>query len=147
MDGHRWTYGGRSSGPTQNVHVDASGHLHLAIARIGRRATAAELFSNDDMGFGTYRWQIEGPLDRLDPHAVLGLFPYGPEHGIGVDGENEIDVEFSRWADTLCGGGCNADFTISWSPIMACGRRGGGWSPARYVSVDGHGRSSRAAAV
>ena len=55
---------------------------------------------------------IEGPLDSLDPHAVLGLFTYGPEHNIGRDGENEIDVEFSKWGNTLCGGQCNADFTI-----------------------------------
>jgi hypothetical protein len=48
----------------------------------------------------------------MDPHAVLGLFPYGPQAGVGRDGENEIDIEFSKWGNTLCGGACNADFTI-----------------------------------
>lgn len=115
--GHEWTVtqgrmAGVAPGRPSNVRVDASGHLQLAITRSGRHVTAGELFSNDDMGFGTYQWQIEGPVDSMDPHAVLGLFPYGPEHGLGRDGESEIDVEFSRWGNTLCGGRCNADFTI-----------------------------------
>ena len=113
MDGHQRS-DGRASARRRpsNVQVDTQGHLHLAITRQGGRVTAAELFSKEDMGFGTYQWQIEGPVDRMDPHAVLGLFPYRPEHGIGRDGENEIDVEFSKWGNTLCGGSCNADFTI-----------------------------------
>ncbi len=115
--GHEWSVSdGRMAGVARakpsNVSVDANGHLRLSITKSGKRVTAAELFSNDDMGFGTYQWEIEGPVDRLDPHAVLGLFPYGPQHGFGSDGENEIDVEFSKWGGTLCGGACNADFTV-----------------------------------
>lgn len=115
--GHEWTVtdggmAGVAKGRPSNVTVDSAGRLHLAITKTGKRVTAAELFSNDNMGFGTYQWEIEGQVDRLDPHAVLGLFPYGPEHGVGRDGENEIDVEFSKWGNTLCGGACNADFTI-----------------------------------
>jgi hypothetical protein len=34
------------------------------------------------------------------PHtAVLGFFPYGPGADLGVDGQNEIDLEFSHWND------------------------------------------------
>lgn len=115
--GHEWTItNGRMAGVVpgraSNVQVDSNGYLHLEIAREGRRVTAGELFSNDRMGFGTYQWEVQGPVDHMDPHAVLGLFPYGPQAGVGVDGENEIDIEFSNWAGTLCGGLCNADFTI-----------------------------------
>jgi hypothetical protein len=115
--GHDWTVtnggmAGVARGRPSNVQVDSNGHLHLMITRTGTKVTAGELFSDDRMGFGTYQWEIQGPVDRMDPHAVLGLFPYGPEDGIGVDGENEIDIEFSKWGNTLCGGGCNADFTI-----------------------------------
>jgi len=46
---------------------------------------------------------------RMDATTVLGLFLYGPANGIGVDGEDEIDIEFSRW-DGTCD--CNADFTV-----------------------------------
>jgi hypothetical protein len=81
--------------------------------RIVNRAgtyTAAELFTTEKLGFGTYQWQIAGAVDKMDKTTVLGLFNYGAQAGIGVDGENEIDIEFSRWNDTCHG--CNADFTF-----------------------------------
>jgi hypothetical protein len=114
---HEWTLtnggmAGVARGRPSNVYVDSNGYLHLMITKKRRSVTAAELFSNDNMGFGTYQWEIQGAVDNMDPHAVLGLFPYGPEHGIGRDGENEIDIEFSRWGNTLCGGACNADFNV-----------------------------------
>jgi hypothetical protein len=115
--GHEWTItnggmAGVARGRPSNVAVDSSGYLHLMITRKRKSVTAAELFSNDAMGFGTYQWEVQGPVDSMDPHAVLGLFPYGPKRGIGRDGENEIDIEFSRWNSTLCAGACNADFTV-----------------------------------
>ncbi len=103
---------GVALGSPSNVFVDPRGFLHLRITKRARTATAAELFSRDRMGFGTYQWQIEGSLASLDPATVLGLFPYGPEAAIGQDGENELDVEFSRWGGTLCAGKCDADFTV-----------------------------------
>lgn len=115
--GHEWTItdgrmAGVARGRPSNARVDSNGYLHLMITKKHKSVTAGELFSDDSMGFGTYQWQIQGPVDNMDPHAVLGLFPYGPDNGIGRDGENEIDIEFSKWANTLCGGACNADFTV-----------------------------------
>lgn len=115
--GHKWniTNGGMAGvapGSPSNVFVDQSGYLHLKITNNGGAFTAAELFSQDTLGFGTYQWQIQGSVDNMDPATVLGLFPYGPANGIGKDGENELDIEFSKWGNTLCGGSCNADFTF-----------------------------------
>jgi hypothetical protein len=115
--GHAWTLtnggmAGVARGRPSNVYLDPSGYLHLTVTKKGRTVTAGELFSNDKMGFGTYQWVVQGPVDNMDPHTVLGLFPYGPEDGVGRDGENEIDIEFSKWGNTLCGGACNADFTV-----------------------------------
>jgi hypothetical protein len=115
--GHVWTVtnggmAGVARGRPSNVYLDSSGYLHLTITKKHRTETAGELFSNDKMGFGTYQWVVQGPVDNMDPHTVLGLFPYGPAAGVGRDGENEIDIEFSKWGNTLCGGACNADFTI-----------------------------------
>jgi len=112
--GHTWqvTNGGMAGvaqGSTSNVFIDSNGYLHLKISKSGSTWTAAELFSTDRMGFGTYQWQIEGPVDNMDKCVVLGLFPYGPADGIGADGENEIDIEFSKWNGTV--GSHNADFT------------------------------------
>ena len=58
--------------------------------------------------FGTYQWQIDGPIDTFDKNVVLGLFPYGPAAGIGADGTNEIDIEYSRWGQA---NGPNGDWT------------------------------------
>jgi hypothetical protein len=113
--GHNWniTTGGMAGvaqGNPANVSVDAKGYLHLTITNRGGTYTASEMFTTDNMGFGTYQWQIEGAIDNMDKSTVLGLFPYGPAAGIGSDGENELDIEFSKW-DNTCGG-CNADFTF-----------------------------------
>jgi hypothetical protein len=114
---HDWTVtngamAGVAPGRPSNVFVDARGFLQLRITRSATTTTAAELFTTDTMGYGTYQWQVDGRVDRMDPAAVLGLFPYGPEAGVGRDGEDELDVEFSKWGHSLCRGHCNADFTF-----------------------------------
>ena len=111
--GHSWqvTSGGMAGvcqGSPNNVTIDASGYLHFKIANNGGTWTAAEMFTTDRLGFGTYQWQIDGPIDTYDKNVVLGLFPYGPAAGIGGDGTNEIDIEYSRWGQA---NGPNGDWT------------------------------------
>jgi hypothetical protein len=93
-----------------NVSIDSNGYLHLRIVNRNGAYTAAEVFSTENLGFGTYQWQIQGAVDKMDKSTVLGLFNYGAHAGIGVDAENEIDIEFSQWNNTCHG--CNADFTF-----------------------------------
>ena len=98
--GHTWqvTSGGMAGvcqGSPNNVTIDASGYLHFKISNIGGAWTASEMFTTDKLGFGTYQWQVDGPIDTYDKNIVLGLFPYGPAAGIGGDGTNEIDIEYS----------------------------------------------------
>ena len=111
--GYTWsvTNGGMAGvaeGSTANVSIDASGNLHLKIQKNGDTWTAAEIFTTARLGFGTYQWQIDGAIDKLDKNVVLGLFPYGPAAGIGSDGTNEIDIEYSRWGNA---NGPNGDWT------------------------------------
>lgn len=113
--GRKWilTDGGMAGvvkGNPANISVDANGYLRMRIVNSGGIFTASELFTADNLGFGTYQWQIEGPVDKMDRTTVLGLFNYGAKAGIGVDGEDEIDIEFSRWNNSCHG--CNADFTF-----------------------------------
>jgi len=84
----------------------------MKITNNGGTWTAAEIFSTDKIGFGTYQWQIEGPTDKLDKNVVVGLFPYGPEAGLGVSGNNEIDIEFAHWGNDAWP---NGNYTI-WPP-------------------------------
>jgi hypothetical protein len=111
--GHTWkvTSGGMAGvcqGDPKNVTVDANGYLHFKITNTGGTWTASEMFTTDKLGFGTYQWQVDGPIDRYDKNIVLGLFPYGPAAGIGADGTNEIDIEYSRWGQA---NGVNGDWT------------------------------------
>ncbi|HEX4405594.1 MAG TPA: glycoside hydrolase family 16 protein [Polyangia bacterium] len=111
--GHTWkvTSGGMAGvcqGDPKNVTVDASGYLHFKITNTGGTWTASEMFTTDKLGFGTYQWQVDGPIDKYDKNIVLGLFPYGPAAGIGADGTNEIDIEYSRWGQA---NGVNGDWT------------------------------------
>ena len=115
--GHTWkiTNGGMAGvakGDPTNVFIDLNGYVHLRIVNKGGTYTASEMFSTDKMSYGTYQWVIQGIIDNMDKSTVLGLFPYGPVAGIGKDGENELDIEFSKWNNTLCKGACNADFTF-----------------------------------
>ena len=113
--GHEWkvTDGGMAGvarGNPANVVLDVDGHLRLSITQRDGKWTAAELFTVDRMGFGTYQWIVEGNVYAMDPTTVLGLFTYGPTQHIGRDAENEIDIEFSQWNKTCHD--CNADFTV-----------------------------------
>jgi hypothetical protein len=111
--GHTWqvTSGGMAGvcqGDPANVTIDADGALHLRVTNASGTWKAAEIFTTDRLGFGTYQWQLDGPIDTYDKNLVVGLFPYGPAAGIGGDGTNEIDIEFSRWG---VANGPNGDFT------------------------------------
>ena len=99
---------GVCQGDPKNVTVDANGYLHLRISNGTAGWTASELFTTDRLGFGTYQWQVDGPIDSYDKNVVLGLFPYGPAAGIGADSTNEIDIEYSRWGQA---NGPNGDWT------------------------------------
>jgi len=82
---------------SNNVWVDANNKLHLKLRHSPTTGewTCAELYTNIKFGFGTFRWFVEGPLDKLDTNVVLGLFTYG-----GIDGTNEIDIEVAKWGRT-----------------------------------------------
>ncbi len=113
--GYTWTptMGGTAGvvpADPSNVVVDANGYLHLKITKTGNSWTVAEVFTTTTLGFGTYQWQIAGPVDRMDHNVVLGLYPYGPADGMGTDGTDEIDTEFSYWNDELTN--VNADWGV-----------------------------------
>ena len=104
--------GGIVSSSPANVTVDAAGALHLRIQKLEGKWTGGELFTQSSQGFGTYQWILQGDnFYAMEPQIVLGLFTYGPAKQIGVDGENEIDTEFSNWNGTATPANTRADFT------------------------------------
>lgn len=80
------------SDSTSNVWVDASGYLHLKIARSGGKWRCAEVFLGAPMNYGTYAFDVQTDVSNLDPQAVLGLFNYQND-------TQEIDIEFARWGN------------------------------------------------
>ena len=93
-----------------NVSVDSNGYLHLAISESGSTWTGSEIGTSNNFGFGSFYWVFSGPINAMQQQIVLAGFLYGPQNGIGTDGQNEIDVEFSNWnvADVAD----NGDFAI-----------------------------------
>jgi hypothetical protein len=115
--GHTWkvSSGGMAGvipAEPANISVAADGALHMRVTKKGDEWSGAEMFTSDDLGFGTYQWEIEGAqIYAMDPTIVIGLFSYGPTHKIGSDAEEEIDIEFSAWNHNQPKP-INADFTV-----------------------------------
>ncbi|MCC6235673.1 MAG: glycoside hydrolase family 16 protein [Verrucomicrobiales bacterium] len=102
--GYDWTIRSGQGGPgpnrwdESNVWLDDAGFLHLKVRHRDGVWTCAEVTLQQRLGFGRYQFQIEGPIDRLDPNVVLGLFNY-PTSDVGADATHEIDIEFARWGN------------------------------------------------
>lgn len=106
--GHRWEVrdtGEARQGPGPNlfspdprdVWVDAKG-LHLRIVKRDGVWRSTQVGLEKALGYGTYRFTLASPVDRLDPQVVLGLFTWDDAE---TDAHRELDFEFSRWEDPL----------------------------------------------
>ena len=103
FDGYTWLAksSSRKIGPGPNLFdpmgawVDGAGNLHLTIRKVGGRWYSSEVINTLSLGRGTYSWTVQGDLDALDEHAVLGLFTWNDDP---TDNHREIDIEFARWS-------------------------------------------------
>lgn len=78
-----------------NVSIDASGFLHLKIARdANNRWTTSEVIAPTSLGYGTYTFTVGTRLDQFDPNVVLGLFTWSDKAPYA---HREIDYEAARW--------------------------------------------------
>ena len=125
--------GGQISGAANNITVDSQGYLHLKISGSGSSATGAEMYSADKLGFGSIYYVLQGPITAMQKSVVASGFTYGPADNVGVDGENELDVEFSQWNGTA--GNINADFTFY--PNTGQGSRGASFEQNFLLNLGG----------
>lgn len=89
------------------VWVDEQGRLHLGLSYQDGAWYAAEVFTSEPLGYGSYTFTLASRVDQLDPNVVLGLFTWDnatPEYHY-----RELDIEFSRWGDA---GGDNAQYVV-----------------------------------
>jgi hypothetical protein len=79
-----------------NAFVDATGSLHLRIARPAGTWTCAEIIGPASYGYGTYTFTLDSRVDALDANVVLGLFTWSDRAPYA---HREIDIEFARWGN------------------------------------------------
>ena len=98
----------RFGGLNSNVLLRPDGALILRVAP-GRdgRWRSAEVILSRPLGYGTYRFRLEGRLDRLDDAVIAGLFTWDTRAEYA---NREIDIEFSTWGGQLRG--ANAQFVV-----------------------------------
>jgi hypothetical protein len=102
--GYEWTVKNSTYpiGPGPNIFdvdgpfVDSSGALHLQIVKTRAGWQSSEVILDRTLGYGTYRWSVEGPVSTLDPNVVFALFTY--DAAITPPANGEIDFEASRFA-------------------------------------------------
>jgi len=113
--GYEWIVknGARKTGPGpnyfagENAWVDRDGRLHLRITKHKNTWRCAEVTLSETLGYGTYRFWLEGRPDRMDLNGVLGLFTY--DESSPEQHHREIDIEFAKWGNP---GGHNAQYVV-----------------------------------
>ena len=84
------TFGGKDI----SVVLNADGSLTLRLKFQDGIWHAAEVTSQQRMGYGEYVFRVRTPPKDLDHNVVLGLFTYS---GGAAYFHREIDIEFSAW--------------------------------------------------
>lgn len=85
------------SDSASNVWTDAQGQLHVRITNRSSQWQCAELVSARTFGYGSYRFELQYPVNNLDPNVVLGLFTWSYDPAYTY---REIDIECSRWGNS-----------------------------------------------
>jgi hypothetical protein len=86
----------RFSDSPANVWVDTLGRLHLKLTRSKGRWYCAEVVNTQSLGHGRYLFELDSPVDALDPNVVLGLFTWSDDPSFN---NREMDIELSRWGN------------------------------------------------
>ncbi len=84
--------GNNWSDSSESVWVDDNGTLHLKIRQIDGKWYCSEIYSDETVGYGEYRFYVASNVENLDQNVVVGLFTY-------LNDKNEIDIEFSKWGN------------------------------------------------
>ncbi len=88
--------GGDNSYDPANAWTDASGALHLRIAKASGKWTCAEVSLTRSLGYGTYSFFVRD-TSRLEPAAVFSIFTW--DYSGADQNYREVDIEISRWGD------------------------------------------------
>lgn len=76
------------SDSSQNVFINDQGYLILSITHNGMHWSCAEIICLEEMGYGTYTFELASDPSSIDKNAVLGLFTWADN----VKHNKEIDI-------------------------------------------------------
>ena len=76
----------------ENVWVDPAGRLHLKLVKRNGNWYCSGVIMRSSLGFKKYVFYLSSRVDHLDENIIGGLFTHKTD-------SQEIDIEFSRWAD------------------------------------------------
>ena len=105
FSGRKWDIKSGYNGPGpnsfskayENVWVDEKGYLHMAITKHeDGNWYSSEVISQENMGYGTYAFTIQGNPLTFAKNVVLGLFTWD-NSTFHDQGNSEVDIEFSKW--------------------------------------------------
>ena len=76
--GDWWAYPGPNSWNNDEgaVSVDAQGRLHLKVTQRHGAWYSSEVYLPTSLGYGTYQFDIESPLNQVDTNIVVSPFLY-----------------------------------------------------------------------
>jgi hypothetical protein len=107
FSGRKWDIKSGYNGPGpntfsnayENVWVDEKGYLHMAITKHEDGSWySSEVISQENMGYGTYAFTIQGNPLEFASNVVLGLFTWD-NNTFFNEANSEVDIEFSKWGD------------------------------------------------
>ncbi len=101
--GYQWSVKSSTSpiGPGPNTFdtygpfVDSSGDLHLRVFEEDGIWECSEVILDSALGYGTYRWTVDGPVANLDPNVVFAAFTW--DDADTPPAHKEMDFEASRF--------------------------------------------------
>jgi hypothetical protein len=79
-----------------NAWTDASGALHLRVAKQGGKWTCGEVTLTRSLGYGTYSFVVRD-TSHLEPSIVLAMFTW--DYAGDDQNNREMDIEISRRDD------------------------------------------------
>jgi hypothetical protein len=94
------------SSSKDSVLIDEKGRLHMRLSKVDGKWYCSEIILMQTLGYGTYKFTLDGSIDNLDPRLVLGLFTWSDSPAYS---HREIDIEISRWGQAK---NKNAQFVI-----------------------------------
>lgn len=125
------------SGLYEDVFVDYRGYLHLRIAQHNGIWYSTEVITQENLGYGTYVFTIQGDLVNIPINTVLGLFTWSNE-SFATQANSEVDIEFAKWGNEDAGTLHYSVQPVNFGPFYAERTKEAAVDPNALIGVSTH---------